>query len=229
MSQKKLMVVLVCVALSSQLVGCGTSESQEPTQQCPQHTEEVKESTQIITSQPKGTESNIEDNAISSQIIEEELKDNREPTEEEKIEIFESVYDYCTIFSDLGLSDSEVLEYELAELNARFDLRMDFTKPADIETQYLAWRPQEVKEAEPPQEEVVEQSNIDVGFEADIDPNTGEVNYWNPNTVEEPTNPGVVIDYGGQSGQVKADPDKTQSAQDAGYLPGDPSNYIYGN
>ena len=229
MSQKKLMVVLVCVALSSQLVGCGTSESQEPTQQRLQHTEEVKESTQIITSQPKGTEYNIEDNAISSQIIEEELKDNREPTEEEKIEIFESVYDFCKIFSGLGLSDSKVLEYELAELNARFDSRMDFTKPADIETQYLAWRLQEVKEAEPPQEEVVDQSNIDAGFEADIDPNTGEVNYWNPNTVEEPTNPGLVITPAGESAPGYRDPSEDRTAQDAGYLPGDPSNYIYGN
>ena len=108
MSPKKLMVVLVCVALSSQLVGCRTPESQEPTQQRLEHTEEVKESAQIITSQPKETKSNIENNAISSQIIEEELKDNREPTEVEKAKIFELVYDYSKIFSDLGLADVSV-------------------------------------------------------------------------------------------------------------------------
>lgn len=74
-----------------------------------------------------------------------------------------------------------------------------------------------------PPEDRIDQSIIDSGFVADIDPETGDVNYWNPNTE----------DYGEEIEEFdyeshKINLEDTKTSEDMGYKPSDWSNMEYG-
>lgn len=328
---KRVVIPLISlVILTSQLAGCAALSPKELVEESQQvdeivieynqfsPTEVEKESTEehvvrdirIVTKIETSDENKDEDEIglISDSVSNDDTVEPREPTEAEKEEIFKSVYDYCTIFSDLGLTDEDVLEYELAELRARFDSRMEILTPEDIEDQYKTWRPaaqdqnQGQNQIEQPNEQVAEAQLFiacnetvyatgTVNIRASYTVNSAKLgslvrgqtitrtgigineaagwsqvcladgttaymvssylsttkpvdrpsrtqsnqnvsggqssNRGNQSTATAST-PGIVIDYGGQSGQVKADESNTKSAQDAGYKPGDPSNYLYG-
>lgn len=76
-----------------------------------------------------------------------------------------------------------------------------------------------------PPEYRVDQELIDAGFEAHIDEETGYIDYWNPNTVEDEDEDSIGFDFD----SIRVDDSKTQTAEEAGYQPSRPEDIIYGN
>lgn len=144
--------------------------------------------------------SQAEQMSVSTQ---QEVDTRREATLMDLLELFQAVYDCRADWISLGETE-EVLELlELEEVNFQVELKPDVIFPADIQNQYLTWKaiyygttepvPAEQQQQTTDMEEnsttttmtqtgSVDASKLDTGFEADIDPETGDIYYWNPNT-----------------------------------------------
>ncbi len=84
-----------------------------------------------------------------------------------------------------------------------------------------------------PLEDQVDKTIIDTGYEADIDEDLGQVNYWNPNVVDDhgnpitstppqPSNPPDNTDYS-LTGGPQISLEETKTYKDYGYDPFDMS------
>ena len=175
--KKALLYGLSAVMLLS-LTACGTAQANQPDEPSPTpsavHTEPPQESP-AVTPAPE--------NAV------EPLSAGRELTDEELVKEFEGAYEAGKACIELGLDEETAISLELTDLNSGFDFRSDIKKPDNLEYQYMTWRDEAHPEVPP--ETYVDQNILDDGFEVDIDPETGDVGYWNPNTEEDPLTDGL--------------------------------------
>ena len=108
-------------------------------------------------------------------------------TQKELTEYFEAAYNAGQIYADLGYDEDSLIEQELKELSYFVE---DGTAkwPDDVNVQYLTWRI--LNHSQEP-EDLIDQNIINQGFEADVDLETGDIGYWNPNTEEDPLSEGL--------------------------------------
>lgn len=183
------------------LVACNKPQADQPTEPDPSPTPSAVQTQPEEANEPVNQ---VEQMSINTQ---QEADTRREATLMDLLELFQTVYDCRADWISLGEGE-EVLELlELEEVNFQVEANPDVIYPADMQNRYLEWKAiyygtTELVSAEEQQTtnisgsstttttttttttqtSSVDQSKLDTGFEADIDPETGDIYYWNPNT-----------------------------------------------
>lgn len=131
--KKALLCGLSAVMLLS-LTACGTAEAGEPNGPDPKHTPSAVE-----TEPPQETviPSDKPDNVVEPLSANGGVKD---ATGTELYTIFEQGYQGGQIYAEFGLSEDELILMEVAEVESILSVRTDVKAPADLESQYRAWR-----------------------------------------------------------------------------------------
>lgn len=147
---------ITLVFLASQLAGCAALNSQEFLAEAGKVDEVVIEYNELEESesleQNKGIEGYITQSPQSEGEVGviggSEVTEVRELTEDELVKEFEATYaageEYLALLD--GAYDNEcdalndVLDFELEDINLRFDNRSDIKKPANLDEQYMNWR-----------------------------------------------------------------------------------------
>lgn len=132
--KKALLYGLSAVMLLS-LTACGTARAEQPDPvQSPEQSGGIEG---YITQSPQ---SEGEVGVIGGS----EATEARELTEDELVKEFEATYAAGEEFSALLVEDESnewvVLDFELEDINLRFDNRPDIKKPANLDEQYMTWR-----------------------------------------------------------------------------------------
>lgn len=142
---------ITLVFLASQLAGCAALNSQEFLAEASKTDEIVIEYNELEESespeQNKGIEGYItqssqdegEDDSIG--VINTSSKDEvQEISATELYTIFEQGYQGGQIYAEFGLSEDELILMEVGEVESILGVRTDVKAPADLESQYRAWR-----------------------------------------------------------------------------------------
>lgn len=135
--KKALLYGLSAVMLLS-LTACGTAQANQPDPvQSPEQSKGIEG---YITQSPQNEG---EDDSIGV-IGGSEATEARELTEDELVKEFEATYAAGEEFSALLVEDESnewvVLDFELEDINLRFDNRSGIKKPANLDEQYMNWR-----------------------------------------------------------------------------------------
>lgn len=134
--KKALLYGLSAVMLLS-LTACGTAQANQPDE--PDTTS--PSAVQTEPPQESAVPSDKPDNVVEPLSANGEA---RELTEDELVKEFEATYAAGEEFSALLVEDESnelvVLEFELEDINLRFDNRSDIKKPANLDEQYMNWR-----------------------------------------------------------------------------------------
>lgn len=146
---------ITLVFLASQLAGCAALNSQEFLAEAGKVDEVVIEYNELEASESPEQSGGIEGYITQSPQSEgeddsigviggSEVTEVRELTEDELVKEFEATYAAGEEFSALLVEDESnewvVLDFELEDINLRFDNRSDIKKPANLDEQYMNWR-----------------------------------------------------------------------------------------
>ena len=116
------------------LTACGTAQANQPDEPDPKHTTSA-----VQTEPPQETvvPSDKLDNVVEPLSANGSVKD---ATGTELDTIFEQGYQGGQIYAEFGLSEDELILMELGEVESILGVRTDVKAPADLESQYRAWR-----------------------------------------------------------------------------------------
>lgn len=143
---------ITLVFLASQLAGCAALNSQEFLAEAGKVDEVVIEYNELEASESPEQSGGIEGYITQSPqsegevgvIGDSEATEARELTEDELVKEFEATYAAGEEFSALLVEDESnewvVLDFELEDINLRFDNRSGIKKPANLDEQYMTWR-----------------------------------------------------------------------------------------
>lgn len=144
---------ITLVFLASQLAGCAALNSQEFLAEAGKVDEVVIEYNELEESesleQNKGIEGYItqsQQTGVSGEEADIGVIGGSEATEAQEIsatelyKIFEQGYQGGQIYVEFGLSEDELILMEVAEVESILSVRTDVKAPADLESQYRAWR-----------------------------------------------------------------------------------------
>ena len=164
------------------LVACNKPQADQPTEPDPTPSAVQTEPVETPAAEPTAKVGEAQPMAARTNLTQKELT-----------EYFEAAYNAGQIYADLGYDEDSLIEQELKELSYFVE---DGTSnwPDDVNIQYLTWRI--LNHSQEP-EDLIDQNIINQGFEADIDPETGDIGYWNPNTEEDPLSDSFVHDSTG--------------------------------
>lgn len=219
--KKALLYGLSAVMLLS-LAACGTAEAEPSDGPDPAHTTsavqtEPPQETPAVTAAP--------DNVVEPLSANGGVKD---AAGTELYTIFEQGYQGGQIYAEFGLSEDELILMELGEVESILDVRTDIKAPADLESQYRAWRA-EAHLAAPVQ------APTQTPAPAEAKPSTGGQQSKPAGTPQTgggtgtytPPQGGEDIPYFDFEAH-KVNLEDTKKTTDYGYEPEDPSGYIYG-
>lgn len=131
--KKALLYGLSAVMLLS-LTACGTAQANQPDEPDPKHTTSA---VQTEPPQESAVPSDKPDNVVEPLSANGSVKD---ATGTELDTIFEQGYQGGQIYAEFGLSEDELILMELGEVESILGVRTDVKAPADLESQYRAWR-----------------------------------------------------------------------------------------
>lgn len=223
--KKALLYGLSAVMLLS-LTACGTAQANQPDEPNTASPSAV----QTEPPQESAVPSDKPDNVVEPLSANGGVKD---ATGTELDTIFEQGYQGGQIYAEFGLSEDELILMEIGEVESILGVRTDIKAPADLESQYRAWRA-EVHPATSTQALPAEtQSSTDGQQPKPVGgtQQTGGGTYTSPTNTQQPIDNSIdpfLIPAGGTLPGYR-DPSEDQSTIDAGYLPEDPNDYIYGN
>lgn len=133
--KKALLYGLSAVMLLS-LTACGTAQANQPDPvQSPEQSGGIEG--YITQSQQTGVS---EEEADIGVIGDGEATEAQEISATELYKIFEQGYQGGQIYAEFGLSEEELILMEVAEVESILSVRTDIKAPADLESQYRAWR-----------------------------------------------------------------------------------------
>lgn len=134
---KKALLYGLSAAMLLSLTACGTAQANQPDE--PDTTS--PSAVQTEPPQESAVPSDQPDNVVEPLSANGEA---RELTEDELVKEFEATYAAGEEFSALLVEDESnelvVLDFELEDINLRFDNRSDIKKPANLDEQYMNWR-----------------------------------------------------------------------------------------
>lgn len=133
--KKALLYGLSAVMLLS-LTACGTAQANQPDPvQSPEQSGGIEG--YITQSQQTGVSGEEADIGV---IGDGEATEAQEISATELYKIFEQGYQGGQIYAEFGLSEEELILMEVAEVESILSVRTDIKAPADLESQYRAWR-----------------------------------------------------------------------------------------
>ena len=222
--KKALLYGLSAVMLLS-LTACGTAQANQPDE--PDTT-----SPSVVQTEPPqeaAVPSDKPDNVVEPLSANGNVKD---ATGTELYTIFEQGYQGGQIYVEFGLCEDELILMEIGEIESILGVRTDIEAPADLESQYRAWR----AEAHPA---APVQAPIQSPAPAETQPSTSgqqskpagtpQTGGGTGGTYTPPQGGGVdelePFDYEAH----KLKPEDTKTSEEMGYKPSDWSNMIYGS
>ena len=221
--KKALLYGLSAVMLLS-LTACGTAQANQPDEP------DTASPFAVQTEPPQETvlPSDKPDNVVEPLSANGSVKD---ATGAELCTIFEQGYQGGQIYAEFGLSEDELILMELGEVESILSVRTDVKAPADLESQYRAWRA-EVHPA------TSTQAPTQSPAPAATQPAAGGQQQGNQNRTPQPGGSGTTTGTqtppqgGGDipyfDFEAHEDHTPPKKTTDYGYEPSDPEDFIYG-
>ena len=220
---KKALLYGLSAAMLLSLTACGTAQANQPDEP------DTTSPSAVQTEPPQETvlPSDKPDNVVEPLSANGSVKD---ATGTELYTIFEQGYQGGQIYAEFGLSEDELILMEIGEVESILGVRTDVKAPADLESQYRAWRA-ETHPAAPVQ------APTQTPAPAETQPSTGGQQSKPADTPQTGGGTGTYTppQGGGTEGiepfdyeSHKGKPEDTKTSEEMGYKPSDWSNMIYG-
>ena len=220
--KKALLYGLSAVMLLS-LTACGTAQANQPDE--PDTTS--PSAVQTEPPQESAVPSDKPDNVVEPLSANGSVKD---ATGTELYTIFEQGYQGGQIYAEFGLSEDELILMEVGEVESILGVRTDVKAPADLESQYRAWRAETHPAAPvqaPTQTPVPAETQPSTGGQQSKPVGTPQTG-GGTGTYTPPQDGGTEgiepFDYEAHKGNLE----DTKKTTDYGYEPSDPEDFIYG-